>query len=1250
MSTEPTPQQPSNKIEQVVGGNKNQAIGEMSGGTVFGTIEGKVSIIYNYNYYSESVGSEFVESTDAAGENIPCPYRGLFHFSPNDAEYFFGREVFIEELFAATKVRNFIPVLGASGSGKSSVVLAGLVPKLLNEGHWLFTHFRPGSDPFHALALALVPLYTPDLNATERIAQARQLAKYLYDGDVPLADVFAQIHQNHPTQRVLLIADQFEELYTECVEQKTHRSFLDTLLASFESSPSQSQYSHVLVVTMRVDFLGNALSYATFGDLLRKTDIKIRSMNHEELTQVIEKPADKLGVTFQEGLVKRILDDVDSEPGNLPLLEFALTELWKRRKGKQLTHAAYEDIGEVKGALARHADENYRKFNETEQEQVRRIFIQLVHPGEETKDTRRLATRKDIGEENWNLVKRLADVRLVITNTHLSINSNEQPVEEETVEIVHEAMIAGWFRLQEWLNLDRKFRVWQEQMRTSMRQWRDTRQDEGALLQGAPLSTAEAWLQERPQEISSDGRYFIKRSIQVRDRKRRRAIYGLTGFSVIVTVLAGVAGFAAIGQVNEKINAQIALSQSQFALNQRLDALTQGIKAVKELQKLQNFGVANGNTKEYVVGALPQFVYGVRERNRFDGHTKKVEGVSVSPEGLIVSGGEDSTIKIWNRDGKLLKTLKEHKSWVNKISFSPDGTLMATASSDNTVKLWSFECTNSEGDRCLKVKVELLKTLTQTDEGHSHWVTDVSFSPDRTNLVTASRDGTVKIWNQNGVLQKTISVSNNSEINEVWGVSFSPDGRRIAAAYGDTTVKLFNLDGSLQQTLRGHSKRVRSVSFSSDGKLIVSGSDDNTAIIWRRQDGKLLKRLKGHKGNLNQVKFSRDSKLIATASDGDNENVKLWDIDGTLLTTFNGHQDRVKDVSFTPDSNMLITGSWDNTVRLWNLKGLFPDTFEDHNERVVDLAWSPDGKIFASASWDKTVHLRRYNGKLINKPKHPNNVNAVSFSPYNKRVPTLIATADSSGNIYLWQEDGTPYKSFKGHDDYIRAVAWSPDSQILATAAGEKDRTVKLWSRDGNLLKTLEGHKDGVYGVSFSPNGKIIATSSKDNTVKLWSRDGNLLKTLKGHNGWVWNVAWSPDGKLIASASEDETVKLWKRDGTLENTLRGHTARVSDVTFSGDGKFIATGSADATIKFWTKDGRLLNTLEGHKNRIMSVSFSPDGKTLVSSSVDGAVKLWNLKNLELTSNLDVLLAQGCDWASDYLRTNRNIEKNDRFLCP
>ena len=501
---------------------------------------GNATITITNYYYREEARIVPANSADVADDNLPCPYRGLFHFGPRDAEYFFGRESFIKTLFQATQTRNFIPLLGASGSGKSSVVFAGLVPKLQQEGHWQFTHFRPGSDPFHALALALVPLYTTNLNETERIAQARQLAKYLRDGDIPLADVFAQIQQNYPSERVLVIADQFEELYTLCPDETIRRNFLDKLTTSpFE------RVGMVLVLTMRADFLGNALSYRPFADVLQNTDLKLGPMNREELTEVIEKPAQKLGVTLEAGLVKRILDDVESEPGNLPLLEFALTELWQRRQGKQLTHLAYTEIGQVQGALARHANEEYHKLSEEQREQMRRIFIQLVRPGEGTEDTRRLATKAELGEVNWVLVKQLADARLVVT-------SRSEEAQVETVEVVHEALIRNWGELRGWMDTDRVFRAWQERLRAGMYQWQQiengdvTGWDESRLLRGTALAEAEENLKQRPEDLSEGELFYIQVSVKLRDKEQTRRervrrqtvyVYVLAGGSILILAL-----------------------------------------------------------------------------------------------------------------------------------------------------------------------------------------------------------------------------------------------------------------------------------------------------------------------------------------------------------------------------------------------------------------------------------------------------------------------------------------------------------------------------------------------------------------------------------------------------------------------------------------------------------------------------------------------------------------------------------------
>jgi hypothetical protein len=502
---------PIPQIQSNVEGDGNQVIDQVTGSNVIGNITCNVIIptINNY-YYREELQipiNNGAESTEA--DQLPCPYRGLFHFGPGDAEYFFGREGFVEELVRATQSRNFIPLLGASGNGKSSVVLAGLVPKLQQVGHWQFTHFRPGADPFYALAEALVPLYMSEIDSTDKITQAGKLAESLKNG-TPLSRIFSSIQRKTPDDRVLLIADQFEELYTLCTDETIRRNFLDKLIASIAAPADRLHFAPVLVLTMRADFLGDALSYRPFADILQNADLKLGPMNRAELTEAVKKPAQKLGVTFEARLVERILSDVEKEPGTLPLLEFALTKLWQGRSGKQLTHAAYEEIGEVKGALAKHANQEFAKLTEADQERVRRIFIQLVRPGEGMEDTRRIALKTELGDESWLLVKKLADARLVVTTR----NAGGQ----ETVEVVHEALIRNWKELQGWMEIDRVFRAWQERLRGAMRQWQETKQDKESLLRGAALAEAEEHWQKRSEELASEESKYIKQSRQERKR------------------------------------------------------------------------------------------------------------------------------------------------------------------------------------------------------------------------------------------------------------------------------------------------------------------------------------------------------------------------------------------------------------------------------------------------------------------------------------------------------------------------------------------------------------------------------------------------------------------------------------------------------------------------------------------------------------------------------------------------------------
>ncbi|MDJ0615965.1 MAG: ATP-binding protein [Calothrix sp. MO_192.B10] len=517
-------------------------------------------------------------------------------FEEKDKDYFFGREDFVDSLFQVTHKQPLVVVIGPSGSGKSSVVFAGLIPLLRAEGTWLIESFRPQNQPFYELASALVRQLEPELGKTDRVIKAKKLAKSIQqDG---FTEVVSEILKDKPEKHLLLVVDQFEELYTLCQNTQEQQQFVDILLAAVRHAPRRL----ILVLTLRADFYSYVLNYPPFGEALEQYPPQpLRAMKWEEMKQAIEAPAKEKHIELESRLTERILDDVKQEAGNLPLLEFALTQLWAKQVRGKLTHQAYTEIGGVAKALANHAESIYDNLSEAEQRQMQQLFVQLVRPGEGTEDTRRLATRAEV--KNWELVTFLAgaEARLVVTGR------NEQN-KTETVEVVHEALIREWKRLGEWMESDRTFRNWQEGLRFAMHQWQKSNNDEEVLLRGAPLAEAENWLQQREDEISQPEWEFIQSSLALRDRlaeqekershRELRQQKAKTRFAITTAVLAITAlatgGIAWQQNREAQLNQVLALAAGGFPKPELLPSARYLLEKAKNL----HYSAKNDNEVE----------------------------------------------------------------------------------------------------------------------------------------------------------------------------------------------------------------------------------------------------------------------------------------------------------------------------------------------------------------------------------------------------------------------------------------------------------------------------------------------------------------------------------------------------------------------------------------------------------------------------------------------------------------------------
>ncbi|MCU0524107.1 MAG: AAA-like domain-containing protein [Elainella sp. Prado103] len=753
-------------------------------------------------------------------------------------------------------------------------------------------------------------------------------------------------------------------------------------------------------------------------------------------------------------------------------------------------------------------------------------------------------------------------------------------------------------------------------------------QDQSRLLRGQALRDAQQWAQAKSlsdvdyhflaasqecdrQEVQQSLEAARLRETEARlqaqhlhNQQQRLLIGSLSLALAAMTALGGVAFLQYHRVLVNQVRSIAGASQVLFASEQSLEALLRAISAKSQLQQLL---WVDPMTRTQVDEALRRAVLGTSEFNRLIGHQGAVKGLTFSADGeRIATASGDQTVKIWSRRGELLHTLKGHTSLVWSVAFSGDGKFLVSGGMDQTVRLWG-----EQG--------QLLRTLI----GHQGGVLAVAVSTDGQTIASAGIDGTIRLWNGDGSLRKILTGHQGA----VWDLAISQDGQWLVSGSTDRTVRLWHQDGR-QLTLQGHSGPVRRVAMSPQNDLIASSSADHTVKLWQL-DGTLVRTLSGHQDEVWGVAFSADGQWIASAAN--DPTVKLWKRDGTLITVLKGHTDWINGVAFSPTDGVLASAGQDKLVLLWRWNTALLNILRGEDTVVLGIAFHPDGSRFVSANENGTLNLWRRDGKLLKTIKaHQAIAWATAISPDGR----WIASASSDGTARLWDPTGQLHATLEGHQGEVWAVAFSPDSRQVIT--GSMDSTIKLWdTQTGRLLQTLSGHRSRVKGVAFSPDGRLIASASEDNTVNLWwVQKGQQVRTLRGHKSAVWGVAFSPDGRLIASASEDNTINLWQVDsGRLIRQLKGHQDAVWNVTFSADGQRLASASADNTVKVWnTADGRLETSLYRHTDKVNAVAFSPDGGLIASASSDHAVVLWQLEQILKLDDLNY----GCAWVRDYLQ--------------
>ena len=1123
------------------------------------------------------------------------PYRGLARFEPDDARWFFGREDIagrLAELAAGDQAGGHdsgdglpLIVVGPSGSGKSSLLRAGLVPRLPDRP----VIFEPGALPLAELEA--------------------QLAEFAGAPGLPAPAI---------------IVDQFEAVFTQCQDEAQRRAFVAAIA-------ERAAWS-LVVLALRADFYEQALRYPELASALQARQVVLGPMSPEQVRRAVSEPARLARLDVEEGLVELLLRDlapasagqaVDSgyqpgayEPGALPLLSHAMLATWEHSRGGAITIADYVATGGIRDALIQTAEGVYTSLSAPEQRLAERLFLHLVRVADDAPPTRatvQLSELRSWGGDAERVLSSFVEKRLIT-------------VDASSAQITHDALLTAWPRLCSWISAGIADLRIRRRITEAARAWQEAGREGAALWRGSQLAIAREWAADEDKRASLGqlAREFVAaavdagqargRAVRRRTRRLQRTIAALT---VLVVAVFGLAGYA--------------FNQRQVATTARDDANSRQIAVEAGQVRGQDSPLAAQlSVAAYRIAQTPQATASLLESTGSASAAQLldsagvVESVSLSPDHkLLAVAAADGTLRLWHIGspgglGPAGRPLLPASSSdpLYATAFSPDGDILAAAGAGRTVSLWDV--------RDPARPVLLGKPLT----GPANTVYSVAFSPDGNTLAAGSADDAVRLWDvSNPARPVLLGKPLTGAGGYIESVAFAPGGTILAAGSADKTVRLWDIADlahpvPLGGPLTGPQDIVTSVAVSPNGQLLAAASQDDKVWLWKlgprgaEPDGTLT----GATDWVNAVAFSPDgTELAAGTSDA---SVLVWNVAARSLTATLPDPQPVTSLAWD-GPRQLAAGDADGTVSIWQV----PPPVLQAGSPAYDAAFSPDGKLLAVSSQD-SLQLWSAAGRdrLAAKPVPGTFVNAVEFAPHGD----VLAATYGDGMFQLWHAAGTlvplgqPVRA--SASGMTETVAFSPNGQLAAT--GGDDGTLRLWLvRDPvhpELLATEHDSGTYVFGVAFSPDGKTVAAASADDLTRLWDvanpRKPVLLgRPLRGPSSYAISVAFSPDGRLLAVGSADKTVRLWdvadpRRPVSAAAPLTGPTGYVYGVAFSPDGKTLAAAVTDGTVWLWNVAAPahpgVLATLTGPNGHVYSVAFAPGRDLIAAASADGTVRLWD----------------------------------------